>query len=217
MKVGTDGILLGAWASYQSPANILDIGTGCGLIALMLAQRFRASEITGIDIHSDSIQEAQKNAENSPFSSRLSFQETRLQDFAGASHFDLIVSNPPFFTNGIYAPNESRGIARHSDKTLSYPELAEHSARLLDKKGKLSLILPYKEGLDFMDIAKEKNLYWREKTIVYGKEGKKPERLLLSFSPEKGESSEKEMAIRDIEGNYTKEFKNLCRDFYLFL
>lgn len=146
MKVGTDGVLLGAWAA--GGRHILDIGTGTGLIALMMAQRFEGARICGIDMDDGACRQAMANVAGSPFAARIEICHSRLQDFSPSVTFDSIVSNPPFFTNSLKCPDARRSAARHAD-TLPFADLFRGVARLLDSDGVFSAVIPADAEGDF--------------------------------------------------------------------
>lgn len=218
MKVGTDGVLLGAWASVGDAKNILDVGTGTGLIALMLAQRNQNAEITAIDIDRNAVEQAAENAEQSPWSGRISIFESDYNHFrvGESSLFDLIVSNPPYFKQSLKSPTKSRSIARH-DHMLSHDDLIGHSIRLLKDGGRLCVILPYVEGSVFIALAASKGLFCTKKTNVFATPNAEVKRLLLEFSKIQVKMQEDSLVIE--EGGrhaYSKEYLALTRDFYLF-
>lgn len=217
MKVGTDSVLLGAWANLGKSQSILDIGTGCGLLALMAAQRSQAV-ITGIDLDGHSITSASHNFRNSPWSNRLRALNTSLQDYLVHSEngsYDHIVTNPPFFNNSLKSPEQSRNAVRHTD-TLPFSLLAEASSKLLTLSGNLSLILPVAEGTQFIKLAVEAGLHLSRMTEVIPSAGKTANRLLLEFSriPQPAPAVET-IVIRDSERKYTEEYISLTREFYL--
>ena len=214
MKVGTDGILLGAWANVDAPQSILDIGTGTGLIALMMAQRYPQARVDAIEIDEASALEAIDNAKNSPFTNRVNVIHTSLQKFTEetSNRYDLIVSNPPFFNTGL-----ARNAARHT-RTLTHEILISCTKKLLHKKGQFCLILPKKEGEDFIELAKNHHLYLAEKVNVKPKPSKPIERLLLRFSnANPHEIIESELIIEEAgtQRIYTKGYVNLTKEFYL--
>ena len=216
MKVGVDGVLLGAWADVENDSSILDIGTGSGLIALMMAQKSNA-EITAIDIDPDAVLQAKENISNSRWSNRIQVQEVSLQDFSAINHgkFDTIISNPPYFNNSLKAPENSRNTARHTD-TLSHNELLAHSIKLLASDGKICLILPLSEGLKCIDLASENGLYCTKMVTVYPKSGATPKRILLEFSFKQNPLLKKDIYIETSERHqYTTEYKELVKEFYL--
>ena len=207
MKVGTDGVLLGAWA--PTGTRILDVGTGSGLIARMLMQRCPEAKVEGIDIDEAAVEQACENGVRA-------FQ-ARLQDWQGS--YDLIVSNPPYFQNSLKNPDEGRKTARHTD-TLSYAELIHHSARLLTENGQLALILPAEAENEVRQLAAAEDLYLTRATRVYSKESKPARRVLLCFAKWKIEDFrleivEDSLVLEDEKGGRSLPYQNLCRDFYL--
>lgn len=218
MKVGIDGVLLGAWASIGNADSILDIGTGTGLIALMLAQRSN-SLIHVIDIDKNAVLQAIENVSNSPWSNRIGISEIALQEFAKTTvdRFDLIVSNPPYFINSTKTPNENRTTARHTD-SLSHEELIENAILLLKPTGRICIILPVNEGLQCIEFALDKGLFCTKQCIVYPKPNATAKRLLLEFSLQSNPKIESEMAIEGEQRHqYSPEFTALAKDFYLKL
>jgi len=218
MKVGTDAVLLGCWAGNAKPANILDIGTGCGLISLMLAQRFPDAKITGIDIHSGSLQDANENFRASEWNSRLGVKHISLQEYAPTHKktFDLIVSNPPFFINSLLPPGSKKKLAKHSGE-LSFQEVAEASAALLKPEGSLALILPYENREIFKNNATRAGLSLVREIIVHPVRGKTPNRYLSEWGFIQKETVSNELHIRDEDHNYTRQYIEMTREFYLAL
>lgn len=181
MKVGTDGVLLGAWVTPAlSPSRVLDIGTGSGVIALMLAQRFPDAHIDAIDIDVAAVRQAEDNFYHSPFSERLRVQACRLQDWSG-DPYDLIVSNPPYFVNSLKCPDKTRTDARHNNM-LPFADLAEHSDRLLSNFGTISFVLPIEAEQDIFALARLRRLHCNRLTYVHTKVGKPAKRILTAFS-----------------------------------
>lgn len=231
MKVGTDGVLLGAWAFTASgegsassgiftPRKILDVGCGTGLIALMLAQRFPDAVITGIEIDPTAASEASGNFSNSPWSSRLRLVEG---DFAtiptadGDESYDLIVSNPPFFTNGELSPQDNRQIARH-EQSLTLKALLSNSRRLLSPQGCLSLILPADREDDLKFQAVANHFHISRLTRVTTVPTKMPRRILAELSPDGHPippCHTDGLSIHDEKGGFTEEYSILVKDFYL--
>lgn len=217
MKVGTDGVLLGAWA--QAPDNsstrFLDIGTGTGLIALMLAQRFPKSKITAVEIDEQATHQAQENVANSPWNSRISVIQSDIRSFSSENLFDLIVTNPPYFLNSSSAPNQSRSRARHnvSLDPLSLPALAE---KFLSDQGLFNLILPANLSNQMILSAEAAGLFPAKRTNIHPNPGKPAKRALLSFQrkqqPVKEDSLIIEMQKRH---EYSPAYRNLTKDFYL--
>lgn len=218
MKVGIDGVLLGAWANAEKTSSILDIGTGSGLIALMLAQRSQA-QITAIDIEPNAILQANENIESSPWKERIAIKEVSLQDFAEqtSDKFDLIVSNPPYFINSLKNPDENRSTARHAD-TLTHADLMLNAGKLLSPNGRICLILPVNEGLECVDFAKKTGLNCHKMVYVHPKPNTEAKRLLLEFGFAETETAITKLEIETTERHqYSKEFTELAKDYYLKL
>ena len=218
MKVGTDAVLLGAWAGNRIPSTILDIGTGCGLIALMMAQRFTDAKITAIDIHERSVEQSGENFKASRWPENLSAELISLQELASgrANAFDLIISNPPFFSDSLLPPDPSKKIARHTE-TLSFQELVEGVNNLLKPGGHFALILPMESHKAFSHHATKKGfLKCRELEIIPVK-GKKPNRILSEWTKEQEEAVFESLCIRKNTLEYTDEYKKLTEEFYLAL
>ncbi|GHT17957.1 tRNA1(Val) (adenine(37)-N6)-methyltransferase [Bacteroidia bacterium] len=220
MKVGVDGVLLGAWADVADAQNVLDIGTGSGLIALMVAQRNSTASIEAIDIDEDAVAQAQINFRNSVYSARISEKNSDFRKFMPENKkFDHIVCNPPFFVNSLQSPENQRTTARHSI-SLTHEELLEGAKKLVTEKGKISLILPVAEGNKATDIATKFGLTLHRKTIVFPKPAKAAKRFLLEFvSSQNAENKiiiENSLTIEtEQRGIYTKEYTELVKDFYL--
>lgn len=217
MKVGADGVTLGAWCNVDGAKNMLDIGTGTGLIALMLAQRSDA-EITAIDIENDCVAQANENVENSPWKDRIKVIDASIQDFAQKSEekFDLIVCNPPFFINSLKSPSDARTTARHND-SLPFEDLIQSAQKLLTENGRLCVILPILEGNQFVDLSEKNNLYCSKKTVVFPNPEKPAKRLLLEFRRKKCDLEESELTIEAERHVYTTQYSALVKDFYLKL
>jgi len=214
MKVGTDGVLLGAWASIENTKHILDIGTGSGVIALMLAQRTNeAVLIDAIEIEKADAEQAGENVLNSPWANRISVHQKSLQDFLPNNKYDLIVSNPPYFVNSLLPPTKSRTQARHTSN-LSFEELIAHSLRLLNDNGRLAVILPFNEGNIFKTIAEKNQLYLIRETAFHSKEEKPQERWLLEFSFQKKELISDKLTLYNSNGNKSSDYQKLTFDFY---
>lgn len=216
MKVGTDGVLLGAWASVPPDAGrILDIGTGTGLIALMMAQRAPGARITGVDI--EPVAEARANADASPWGARLRFVQCPVQEFAAGESFDLILSNPPFFVDSLTSPDAGRTMARHA-VALPFGELCDAVVRLLAPGGRFAVVLPLTEAARFGAVCRGRLRIVR-RTEVRTTPRRMPKRVLLEFVradtlPELPECSELVIGTGEHEC-YTPEYRALTRDFYL--
>ena len=220
MKVGTDGVLLGAWANVDGAKRILDIGTGTGLIALMSAQRNLNADIDAVEIDVNAFEEAALNFKISVWSNRLNIINQSIQNFATNHHskYDVIISNPPYFINGTKSHNSSKNQVRHTD-SLSFNELLTAVNQLLSDNGRFSLILPNTEGEHFYDLAKANQLHCSRKVRVRGRVDKPVERLLMEFSKEEVPEKEEELVIQKSSKrhDYTAAYINLTKDYYLFM
>ena len=243
MKVGTDGVLLGAWAepavSKVRPASafrILDVGTGSGLMALMLAQRFPEAHIDAIDIDEAAVEQAAENFAASPWSDRLHAYCAKLQEWSIANSqfsilnsqlYSLIVSNPPYFQNSLKNPDKGRRTARHTD-TLTYSELLHHSARLLNENGTLALILPAEAETEVRELAHNEGLFLTRTTHIFSKESKPARRVLMAFEKSKyryndistyqtsgNPVSEDTLVLEDDKGDRSAAYREITKDFYL--
>lgn len=224
MRVSTDAVLLGAWTrvgrcAEDAGTRILDIGCGCGLIALMVAQRSLSDYVLGIDIDAASVCEAQANAIASPFAKRVVFREADVRTFAsehcGDVAFSLIVCNPPFYTEDTLPPEARRSIARNASH-LAFSELLEAVYLLLDNDGIFSVVVPMQVRDVFVAEAMMHQLCLCRECCVQTVTGKGPKRVLMEFS--KGQCGPvvmESMVLQDVYGNRTAEYANLCYDFYL--
>lgn len=230
MKVGTDGVLLGAWARVVHCRRVLDIGTGTGLVALMAAQRSRA-HIVAIDLDADAVAQATANVAASPWPARIQVMEVDAREIdnsdvsiqnSESTHpeanseflFDAILCNPPFFENALKSPDAARTMARHTD-TLSFDELARSAARLLSPEGELSVIIPYDRAHDMTVSAACQGLFATRQTIVIPVEGGKPKRMLMAFSREGQPHRVDTLCIHDAQRRPTADYVSLVSDFYL--
>ena len=215
MKVGTDAVLVGAWTQANKPLRILDIGCGTGVIALMAAQKWESAHIDAIDSDDNAYEQSKKNFELSQWDQRLHAHHIKLQDFV-AQHYDLIISNPPYFINSLKNPNPSKSAARHTD-SLPHCELLAHAARLLSDNGKFTLILPTDTKNNLLEEAEKHCLAVHRITDVANKINQKPIRILVEFQKIYcREPLYDTLIIRDISSNdYTSQYKKLTQDFYL--
>ena len=214
MKVGTDGVLLGAWSNLQSGNKILDIGTGTGLIALMLAQRFPESYITAIELDDDAFHQAIENFTNSKFSNQICGVNSSLQSFSSDQKFDLIVSNPPFFILNDRVDFDARKQARQQE-TLTFEDLLFHTANLLTTQGTACFIIPYDLEDNFIALAAQHNLYPNEIVHVKGNINSLIKRSLINLSFTEKDKSISELIIEVERHQYTNAYINLTKDFYL--
>jgi tRNA1Val (adenine37-N6)-methyltransferase len=216
MKVGTDGVLLGAWVNVSFAKKILDVGTGTGLIALMLAQRSDA-DITAIEIEKNAAEEASENIKHSPWKNRITIINAPFQEYAKKTkeQFDLIVSNPPFFINSRKPSGINLAIAKHNH-LLSLAELASCSEKLLNPGGRLAVILPVVTTGNFINEALKQELYLLRETEVSPNNLKKPHRYLLEFGKNNCIPKKDGLRIHNDDGkDYSEEYKMLTGDFYL--
>lgn len=219
MKVGTDGVLLGVLAPTIDSGRILDIGTGTGLVGIMLSQRSPQSMVTGVELDANAAKQAEENATSTGW--KIKIINKSIQDFSSQCEekFDLIVSNPPYFINSLKAPEKNRNTARHTDE-LSYEELIESAEKLLSEEGKFSVIIPYSEEENFIGIANKRNLIAESSVRIIPKVGKDPKRSVITFCRCKNKINcninVTELVIEKEERHcYSDEFKKLTADFYL--
>ena len=218
MKVGTDGVLLGAWCSLESlPKTILDIGTGTGIISLMLAQRSSAITIDGVEVDPSAYMQTVDNFENSDWSDRLYCYNTSFQKFVDDTNketYDLIVSNPPFYTEDYITKNSSRNKARFTS-SLTFKELIGGISKILSKSGFFSTIIPFKEESTFICLAEQHSLHLNKICRVQGNKNSDIKRSLMIFSFNKVKISETNLIIENSRHKYTKEYEELTNNFYL--
>jgi len=218
MKVGTDGVLLGAWCPIDNnPFSILDIGTGTGIIALMLAQRSHAEQIDALEIDEDAYEQAVENFENSSWSDRLFCFHAGLDEFVDEpeDEYDLIVSNPPFYSEDYKTDNSQRVLARFQD-AMPFEELVQAAGLLLSENGIFSVIIPYKEEERFIDLCAEAELFPVKITRVKGSHNTPIVRSLVAFKRyELAVLTADELVIETSRHVYTDEYINLTKEFYL--
>lgn len=217
MKIGTDGVLLGAWTSIkQQPFSILDIGSGTGVVSLMLAQRCHAELIDAIEIDDDAYEQCTENFENSPWNDRLFCYHASLEEFVEEidDKYDLIVSNPPFYSDDYKSDNAQRDMARFQD-ALPFGHLIESASKLLSETGVFSVIIPFKEEVTFIGLAKDFGLFNNRKTRVKGNHNSEIKRSLLEFSFAENKVEIDELIIETERHQYTQDYINLTKDFYL--
>ena len=217
MKVGTDGVLLGAWVDLKSEVfSVLDIGAGTGLIALMVAQRCNAELIDAVELNDDAYEQTVDNFETSDWGDRLFCYHASLEEFANEidDKYDLIISNPPFYTSTYKELPDDRAMARHSE-SLPYDELLRNTSKLLSENGSCAFIIPYEEEIKFISIAKELHLFPTKITRVKGAVNSPIKRSLIQFSFFEDKLIEDELTIEIERHNYTSEYQELVKDFYL--
>jgi len=215
-KVGTDAVLLGTWV--RVPANdisVLDVGTGCGVIALILAQRTSdATSVHAIEISEADAMQAAENVANSPWSHRVTVFHQALQDFSPHEPYDLVVSNPPYFVNSLLPPGKQRSRARHT-LDLSFESLIESGNRLLKDKGRLALILPPAEAGTFNGLATRYGMRCLRRTLFHSKHGRPAERVLMEWAKTGVPEPDTHLVLCGADGNWSAEYRALTRDFYL--
>ena len=218
MKIGTDGVLLGAWTPIENnPKSVLDIGTGTGIIALMLAQRSTAEQIDALEIDESAYEQAVENFEGSPWGVRLFCFHAGLDEFIEEpeEEYDLIVSNPPFFSEDYRSANEQRDLARFQE-AMPFEELVEAADLLLSENGIFSVIIPFNEEDRFIELCAEVELFPIKVTRVKGAQNTKIVRSLLAFKRyELSVLTADELVIEISRHEYTPEYISLTKDFYL--
>ncbi|MEX1240962.1 MAG: methyltransferase [Cyclobacteriaceae bacterium] len=215
-KVGTDGVLLGAWVNVsETDTAILDIGTGSGLIAIMLAQRTSIrARIDALDIEVQDVQQAKENVQRSPWPKKISVLYTALQQFHPNEQYDLIVTNPPYFVDSLLPPDEKRKRARHAQE-LSSEDLLKNAVRLLSKRGRLAVILPYAEGLHFVKLALKYHLFPQRQSAFRSRSHKPAERLLIELSAKGKHQEDEEIILYGNGDEWSEQYRRLTCEFYL--
>lgn len=216
MKVGTDGVLLGAWADIRRAATILDIGTGTGLIALMAAQRNPEARIDAIEIDADAYRQACQNVSESPWNNRIRLFHQSVFDFQPATRYDGILCNPPFFINSTKTPDSSRSLARHCE-VFSHARLLETASYLLAPEGKLCVVLPVAEALLLLKDATTGILFPGKITRVHPTPGKAPKRYLIEFVKTPTATITDDLVLELERHKLSEDYKALTKGFYLNL
>ncbi|WP_188651819.1 tRNA1(Val) (adenine(37)-N6)-methyltransferase [Yeosuana aromativorans] len=217
MKIGTDSVLLGAWTSLKTnPKSILDIGAGTGILALMLAQRSAAELIDAIEIDEDAYEQCVDNFEQSPWGDRLFCYHAALEELVDEfeDQYDLIISNPPFYSEDYKTDNGKRDMARFSD-ALPFEHLLDSVSKLLSKEGVFSVIIPFKEEKTFIALASKFKLFLNRMLYVKGAPTSETKRSLLEFSFRESAIETQELVIETARHQYTEDYINLTKDFYL--
>ena len=217
MKVGTDGVLLGAWCPIENhPFSVLDIGAGTGILSLMLAQRSYAEQIDAIEIDENAYEQCVDNFENSLWGDRLFCFHAGLDEFMDEpeEEYDLIVSNPPFYSEDYKTESEQRDLARFQD-AMPFEDLIEAAQLLLSENGIFAVIIPFKEELRFIALAKDFNLHPFKITHVKGTPATEIKRSLLAFSFTEKETETTELIIETARHQYTEDYIALTKEFYL--
>ncbi|WP_347839656.1 methyltransferase [uncultured Draconibacterium sp.] len=215
MKVGIDGVLLGSWAKVNNCRLVLDVGTGTGLIALMLAQQSSA-KIMAIDVEGNAVIQAQQNVQASPWAEQIQVRKISFQELINDDElkFDLLVSNPPFFQHSLKAGTKERTLARHTD-SLPYSVLIEGASRMLSENGRCAFIFPKQAEKEIEHLAEKNNLFLQRKTWVQPKHNKTVNRVLFEFGRNKANVISETLVIYENDGTWTTAFKALTSRYYL--
>lgn len=212
MKVGTDAVLLAAWVDPAHALRILDVGTGSGLIALILAQRSQA-QLVGVELDPSAFEQASSNVLHSPWSDRVKVVQHDFTTFSDEP-FDLIVSNPPFFQQSLQAPTAARNKARH-DVTLTYTTLVRASAALLTQNGRFAVVLPHSSAEAFEAICWDSKLFLKRSCAVSAKSGGQPNRILMEFSTVENVIERSTLFLMSADGGRSEAYSSLTYDLYL--
>ena len=215
MKIGTDGILIGAWVNISKKFKGLDIGSGTGIITIMLCQRNLNLELDSIELSQSAVMDAKINIENSNWSDRIKLFHQDLKDFHPDSNYDLIVSNPPYFKKSLQPSNSERSKARHQND-LKLEDILNFSKKHLTKDGSLNIILPFEQKNEAIEFAKKYGLNPIRECTVYPKPKKAPHRILIEFSRNENKQIIKESLVIEeaVRHNYSEDYKKLTREFY---
>ncbi len=214
MKVNTDGVLLAALAECERCENILDIGTGTGVIALMLAQRFEKATIYAVEIDAGASATAEKNFKNSVFNERLSLSNVAIEHYNADNKFDLIISNPPYFVNDLRSTEEKKGIARHANDQF-FEDLLAKVDELLTSNGYFWFILPVKQAKSLIIAANRYDLYVSKQILLHSDQSKPAFRWIVCLNRFEDEADIKHFYIYEAEKVYTSAYKELLKDFFL--
>ncbi len=218
MKVGTDGVLLGAWASVPGPGSrVLDVGTGTGLIALMIAQRTKQVAVDALEIDPSSVRQAIENFKNSPWKEKIQCTQSSFQDYSSQckSQYDLVICNPPYFSASTKTPSKELNLARHDD-SLSLKDLFRLSLPLMKNTAILSLIVPFQKEAQTMALITEHSLFCNRLTRIIPAPGKSSKRVLVECSFVAGAPVIDELTIEtETRHQYSEKFEDLIKEFYL--
>lgn len=214
MKVGTDAVILGVWTDVEAVSEALDIGTGSGILSLLLAARCQC-RIEAIEIDQASVEEASDNFSNSPFANRLFIHQADFNSFAkqNKKRYDLIVSNPPFFINDRKSEKEHKRLARHAD-TLTYEQLIDGALHLLKPTGHLSVVLPYREGQQFIQLASRKGLFVQRQMLIFPRPCQSPNRMNIQLGFYQQPLQTEKFIIRNDNGSFSSQYISTLGNFY---
>ncbi len=211
IKVGTDAVLLGAWTNYDNAERILDIGTGCGVLALIAAQRNATARVDGIEIDTASAEEAAANAAASPWNDRLRIHNMDARRLVSQDRYDLIISNPPFYAGEEASPDSRKSVAKHSDE-LTFKELLGAADQLLSADGRISVVLPLNREKDFLAEAALFGLKPRRRCVVRYLGNRPPKRVMLELGRRAEELQLEEITVEDTPGEFSVEYRALLSD-----
>ena len=215
MKVGTDAVLLGAWVAVTPLDWVLDIGTGCGILPLMLAQK-GVAKVHAVDLDAPSAREAAENFDASQWRDKLFSFHADVRNFTMQCAYDLIISNPPFFVNSFKCDADRRNQARHTDTSLTFVELVDSVRRLLKPDGRFVVVLPLRESLEFIPLAEQAHLVVHRRENIIPVEGKEPNRVNLEFRYGQPDSVEvSDLVIRHVNGTFSEAYQERVKDYYL--
>lgn len=214
MKVGTDGVLLGALAPVSNKTNLLDIGTGTGLVALMMAQRNLNAQITALEIDCSATKQAQFNFDQSPWSERIKLTQTDFKLYQTNQRYDLIVSNPPYFVDSLLSDKQNKNVARHT-VDLSFKDLLDGVARLLQPDGHATFIIPTDAQEEFINLAQKMKLHLIYRVNIQTRPGIEPKRVVLTFGNTHQKLVEESLLIELERHIYSEEYIAITKDFYL--
>lgn len=213
-KIGTDSVILGSWLKAEKADTILDVGSGCGLLAFMMAQKFPQAQVLGIELDLASFEESLENCTHSPFKERVSFIQSDFTQWSSHTLFDLIVSNPPYFESGQNTERPARDNARRQ-KSLSHAILLKQMSQLLTEKGSIYLVLPPFEAANFIDLAHKEGLYLARFCEVKSKADSPTKRCLFSLSRQASRTQNEELILYSEDGSRHPQHAKLTHDFYL--
>ena len=214
MKIGVDGVLIGAWTDTENPIEILDIGTGSGLISLMMQQKYSNASVTAIEPNEIAFEEAKENFKNAPFENQPQIELTNLKNFKTSKKFDLIISNPPFFEEAVPSGDLNRDQARQA-KFLPLQEFIQISTNLLSIKGCFNFVYPTQQTAQILKLAKQADLHLAYTTTVFPNNNKNSKRTLFSFTKTAQVLHADELIIKNSDGDFTNKYRDLTKDFYI--